>query len=280
MRELYEFRILERHAAKLLKPKEGKQLGELVRKIQLQRTDPRFSKICELNLSLSQESNDMFFAGWDIKRFYTAGELARAELFLLHHIPTFEPAGEECGTRYDEASGCPNCTSGAKQVGPLFLDLNSIPKGKDIARTISGEVVVSKQFRDAFEAHGLIGAKFAPVRYRRSSSATSEDWLQLVPKEAFVEITSRTEFGINPCDGDLAGEYRCPLGDLIGLARLSEVWLSGRTYHGQDFVASRQFVGLRRGFLRPERLLFISHKCFDILKKHKLHGLNFEIAYF
>ena len=70
--------------------------------------------------------------------------MEKASIFLLFIIPLFEPAGEECGTKYDEAFACAQCSSGAKQVTDLFLDCRRIPKKKDAAVTFAGEIVVSR----------------------------------------------------------------------------------------------------------------------------------------
>jgi len=220
-----------------------------------------------------------FFAGWDIRRRYTADDVRQANLFLLCRIATFEPAGEECGTQYDESSACPSCKSGAKQISPLFLDWKRIPKSKDIARTIAGEIIVSKRMVDLFDRHSITGAKFGPVCHRPASSAESKDWFQLLVKSCDAEVTAPTKMGVNPFDEDTMGQYRCSRGDLIGLAQLSEVSISRSSYSGFDIVASRQFVGTRRGLLRPERFLLVSPRLQQMIKEEKLKGCDLEIAH-
>jgi len=279
METVYEFRIKEKYAHYLFQPDEGKRLGELVRKVELPVGDSRFQRIGELNASLKKEHNDFFFTSWDIRRYYTVDDVERAELFLLCRIATFEPAGEEYGTQYDESQACPSCKSGSKQTSPLFLNWNRIPKNKDIARTIAGEIVVSKRMVDLFAKHSITGATFGSVCHRPASSAESTDWFQLLTKSCDAEVTAPTKMGINPFDEDTAGQYRCLRRDLIGLARLSEVSISRPSYSGLDIVASRQFVGTRRGLLRPERFLLVSPKLKKIIKEEKLKGCEFEIAH-
>jgi hypothetical protein len=99
--------------------------------------DPKFKQVGELQALIKKTPNDFFFAGWIIHRKYTVEDFAKAELFLLSGIATFEPAGEERGTKYDESSACPNCNSGAKQMSPLFLDRKRISTKKDIASVVS-----------------------------------------------------------------------------------------------------------------------------------------------
>ena len=251
MESIFEFRVREKYAHYLFLPDEGERLGELVRKVKLKVSDPRFQQVGKLNASLRKERNDFFFTGWAIRRCYTADEIRQAKLFLLCRIATFEPAGEECGTQYDESLACPNCGSGAKQISPLFLDWKRIPKSKDIARTIAGEIVVSKRIVDLFDRRSITGANFGSVCHRPASSAESKEWFQLLIKSSDAEVTAPTIIGVNPFDEDTAGQYRCLRGDLIGLFPLSEVSISRSSYNGFDIVASRQFVGTRRGLLRP-----------------------------
>lgn len=289
MKEVYEFRVREKHAGRLFEPNEGKKLGwtkqfgdkfVTVRKIELSADDPKFRRVGELNALVKKEQNDLFFAGWDIRRRYSTVDIGKAKLFLLCRIATFEPAGEECGTQYDESSACPSCKSGARQVSPLILDWKRIPKSKDIARTIAGEIVVSKRMVEFSERHSITGAKFGPVYHPPASSAESKDWFQLLVTSCEAEVTAPTKMGVNPFDEDTTGQYRCSRGDLIGLARLSEVSISHASYNGFDIVASRQFVGTRRGLLRPERFLLVSPKLRQVIKDEKLTGCEFEVAHF
>lgn len=288
MKEVYEFRVREKHAGRLFEPSEGKKLGwnklcgdrfVTVRKIELSGNDPRLNRVGELNALIRKEQNDLFFSGWDIHRRYTTDEIHRAELFLICRIATFEPSGEECGTQYDDSAACPSCKSGAKQVSPLFLEWKRIPKGKDIARTIAGEIVVSKRMVDLFDRHSITGAKIGPVFHRPASSAQSKDWFQLQVESCKAEVTAPTKMGVHPFDEDESGQYRCSRGDLIGLARLSEVSLHRSSYNGSDIIATRQLAGLRRGLLRPERFLLVSPKFRKAFKEEKFAGCEFELAY-
>lgn len=278
MEEIYEFRLWEKHAKNIFGPNEGKRLGKLTRRVDLPMSDIRFQQIGKINAALKNQK-DLFFTYWDIWRRYKTEEIKQAELFLLSHIVTFEPAGEECGTKYDELASCPNCKAGAKQISPLFLEWKRIPKGKDIARTTAGEIIVSRKMVELMEQHSITGAEFRPVRQRPASSAESKDWFQFVPKSAEAQVIAPTKTGINPFDEDMAGEYRCPSGELIGLARLSELWISRSSYTGPDVVASRQFIGTRRGLLRPERFLLISPKVQRIIEQQKLKGCDLEVAH-
>ncbi len=279
MREIVEFRVGERFSSLLFSDKEGKKLGEDVRKIEINTNDVRFSRIGELQDQLRHEKDEPFFYGWDIRRQYSAAELRAATLLHWKIWSVFEPAGEECGTVYDESTACPRCGAGAAQVGPLILELKRIPKSKDFSRTIAGEIVVSKRGGDLFVRNGLDGVKLTPVRDSRAPDTESKDWFQLQSEDACAEIVPPTRAGIGPFDDDERGKCRCALGDVIGLNLLSEVSISSESRGDADFIASRQFVGVRRGLLRPERIMLISPKVWGLISSEKLKGSGIEVAH-
>jgi hypothetical protein len=132
---------------------------------------------------------------------------------------------------------------------------------------------------EVFQQQLITGAEFRPVRQRPASSAESKAWFQILVKSHEAQIVPPTKTGVNPFDEDVAGEHRCPLGDLIGLARLSELWVNRSSYAGSDIVASSQFVGTRRGLLRPERFLLVSPKLHRIIEQQKLKGCKIEVAH-
>lgn len=277
MRELAEFRVAEDFAGKLFSANEGTRLGS-VRKIELATNDPRFDRIGDLQSETRAVTGRSFFYGWALRRHYSKAELTTASCFHLRIRAVFEPAGEERGTKYDESSACPKCGSGAKQTGSLILDLKRIPKGKDFAKTIAGEIVVSRRVVDLFERYGVSGVALRPVRMCATSSAESKDWFQLGVQSEKAEIVAPTRVGIDPFDDDAVGECRCQLCDLLGLNLLSEVTISGKSRGDADFVSSLQFIGARRGLLRPERVILISPKVCKLIGSEKLKGVEVEIA--
>ncbi|MBL8192045.1 MAG: hypothetical protein JNK38_28800 [Acidobacteria bacterium] len=305
MQEIVELRVDEDFASKLFADNEGEKLGS-VRKILISTTDPRFPEIGRLQESLRRTINRPFFYGWDIRRSYNKKELVLASIFLLLINSLFEPAGEECGTQYDETSACPKCGSGAKQVTDLFLDLRRIPKKKDVAVTIAGEIVVSRRLVDLFLKYKIEGAEFLPVRQKNDPSSESKEWFQLSVKSMDAEITSPTIIRSTLFNDDkdqsrtddpkkiVVGNYvqvlhpldseRCPTGDLLGLNLISEVSLKRDSYNGEDIFSSKQFVGTRRGLIRPQRLIFISQKLWRVveeerLKGERIKGVSFEVAH-
>jgi hypothetical protein len=103
MREYAEFRVDERYASLLFGQHEGQRLGDSVRKVEIATNDSRYARVGELQAELRRSEGEPFFYGWDLYRRYTAKELAAAGLLLVLVRAVFEPAGEECGTQYDES---------------------------------------------------------------------------------------------------------------------------------------------------------------------------------
>jgi hypothetical protein len=154
-----------------------------------------------------------------------------------------------------------------------------IPKSKDVCRTIAGEIVVSRRAAELFSRHKITGAELVPIRSKGATSAESEDWFQLKVLKSEAEIISPTRVGIDPFDEDEKGEYRCVLGDLIGLNLLSEISIASSSRGSADIICTSQFIGIRRGLLRPEQLILISPKLAKLIESEKLKGCGYEVAH-
>jgi hypothetical protein len=226
MRELCEFRIDERDAQRFLRPEDGETLGlpgaAGVRKLQLDTRDPRFARIGDIERQY-REQGKSFFSSWDFRRKYTRAELEEAELFQLLVRATVEPEGERCGTEYDDSAGCPHCGAGARQRNGLRLDPSSLPRTKDMARTLAGcELLFSARLVEALNNQGLTGARFHPVLHK-GGTRVIDSWYQVEVHSHPLEVVPPTRFGIDPFNPDDKGEYRCPRGHVAGLNLLSEL---------------------------------------------------------
>jgi hypothetical protein len=104
MRETCELRVDEDFSGLLFAKHEGKRIGTSVRKVELETNDPKFAEAGRLQTELRQTKGKPFFYGWHIRRYYSEAEYQAADLFHLSTSSTFEPAGEECGTKYDETA--------------------------------------------------------------------------------------------------------------------------------------------------------------------------------
>lgn len=280
MREFVELRIAERFANMLFGPDEGRRIGELVRSVELETNDPKFPRVGELQRELRDSRKSPFFYGWSLRHEYTTEELRVADRFLLGMTATFEPAGELCGTRYDETAGCHNCCSGATQVSDLILSISRIPKRKDIAVTIAGEIVISHAFAEALVSVQASGCSFRPVYDYRLGGSPSPLWRQLVVEHAVGDIVSPTRAGTDPFDVQSSPVCSCSQGGIFGLNLLSELFVSlAPKYQALDFISTRQHIGTRRGLLRPRRLIVLSRKVRELVLSHNLKGFDFEVAH-
>ncbi len=232
---------------------------------------------------------------WDVFFKYTEKEIAEARLFRVKINKTVETCGEECGTVYDDRPSCPICGAGRVQKGPLIL--SKVPSfGKvDICKTIGGEIIVSKRFQELVVKHNLLGMTFLPilVKGRHSSHA-----MQLAAINSVI-ISHETRFGIDYFDSinipysderkiDICGHeitmpreiYVCPNQDLMGLNLLSELYISEESLqsHSFDLARTAQYVGVKRGMLRPEPLYVCTKEFFEMVKHENVLGMNFEIA--
>lgn len=297
MKETIEFRIPEEDARMYLPADTGTMLGDSVRKVRVIRGDPLFDLIGEVDNYFRMRGSS-FYTSWQSYRSYSSHELEVAEVFHVWPKRVFEPAGEECGTIYDESGACnyvfspekvvniaghsirlsaATCGVGARQVTPLFLDGRRIPRRLDFARTIAGEWVVSEQVVSVFHENGLIGANLEPVRLSNKAGKLSEDYYQLDATGQPVELDPQTRVGGGPFDKDNYG--RCPYGILVGLSVLSEVAVRGSSLGNTDVMFTRQMVGVRQGLSRPRPLLLLSPRAWRAVEAAKLKGLVFEVAH-
>ncbi len=286
MKEIVEFRIQNKYADLLLDHDEGKRNSSNT-VIFISKEDFKYKKINELQKHIREKYGDYFFLYSNIKRHYNKRELEKALLFNVIVKSMFEPAGEECGTIYDESQACDICGANRKQDGSLILKSGSIPK-KDISRTISDEIVVSEKFVSAFKQRDLKGADFETIFLTKNKNKRAENYYQLrVTHE--IELSKETVAGINVFDFseycDLKGVevkkeiYKCPNEHTIGLNLLSEAYvLDSPLIKNYDLFFSKQKVGVRRGLLRPKSLLLCSRAFKNMVCEEKLTGFDFEIA--
>jgi len=219
MRETIELSISSDKAAPLLPPEVGED-RELTRRLVLPSNDPLLEKIREHEQAWQRRGSTML-TYLEIHREYTSKELQQAKLLWLRVRPFFEPTGEDCGTVYDETKACLKCGFGARQVGPLHLELERIPR-RDIARTLGGEVVVSARLAEEMKAAGIRGCELGPVVSRQGKP--TPDWYQLLLPECLVELAPQTRVGADFFVPE-PDEARCPEGHVVGFDVLSEVYV-------------------------------------------------------
>jgi hypothetical protein len=115
---------------------------------------------------------------------------------------------------------------------------------------------------------------------KRAGGKPGPVWYQIIVRN-HVDIVPPTRTGVDPFDDDEKGEHRCPRGDTIGLNLLTELYISRGDFEkcNCDIAMTRQYIGVRRGLLRPEHRLIVSPKFWRVVQESGLKGFRFEVAY-
>jgi hypothetical protein len=276
MRETLELRMSEEEARRYLPQGVGKTLPSgHVRKIVLDTRDPLVEKLRALEAEEAARDSTLFTT-CAVSRLYTPRELQAAELLFVEFWPFFEPAGEECGTVYDESTACSWCGVGACQASPLHMQLRRIPKARDISLTMGGEIIVSKRLAEALREHHITGHQLHPVL--DTAGRATGDWFQLLIPSHTVEAVPPTQFGRSY----LAPEpdaSRCPHGHVAGHRILSPLHVSRASLDGNDWACTRQHLGVRRGLGRPYPMYLISQHLYRLLLQLKVRRFSAEVAH-
>lgn len=283
MKAYAEFRIPEDYAKEFLPDNLGKSTStKIAKRVRVLIGSEIYNQIGEIYELVRNRDQDYFFLGWEIQRTYSQNELDSARLLLLKTIKTFEPAGEECGTIYDNQNICDICGAGIRQVSELILDLNTIPKNVNIARTISDEIIIDQEFVDILVNNNITGYQLDPVHHKglqkRSYGHQKKAWHQLIFTST-VNVHPTTKTGENPFDEDKENMYRCKKGHTIGLDILSDLSVYENSWDGSDIVATREFLGVNRGLLRTSPLLLVSQKLFRLMREKQFKGFTLEVAH-
>lgn len=277
MKTEVEFRLPERTARELLAPGEGEVVGGIARKLVMNADSRQFELFREMAID-RREKGDELFVSWRIHRSYSERELQNAKALRLIPETTIEPASVELGTLYDELHECPYCGTGRKQLSSLKVDSPQLPQGVQFAQTIArDEWICSPGWAGVISRMRHDGITLAPIESR---SEQLRDWMQIQvdPSGYAVQILPRTVFGIDPFNRDEDGRYRCPLGHVAGLRVISEACVGVGSMEEVDFAVSDVSVGVKRGVLRPCRMIFLSVAAWNALREIGTGGYSVEIA--
>lgn len=280
MKELIEMRVDAKKAHLIFREDELEPLSSpFTVRVVLPSDDPRMPEIIELQRTTSAEGpGEYLIGGVYVTRRYTKAEWSAAELFRVEVHTAFEPAGEECGTQYDESAVCPVCGAGRTRVGPLRLNVRRIPKQADVAETIAGdELVVSERVADAIRAEGLTGVELMPVIHAGKSADSLPRWFELGVVSSLLAFAPSSRFGSSPINPD--NSSACPVGDKAGFRLLSEATIVRPSSPLSDFHLTAQYLGNRRGLLVPYRTLLMSPRAERLLASFRPRKLYREVAY-
>jgi hypothetical protein len=279
MREVIEFRMGENTASGILGEDVGVRIGPrgFVRKLELTLDDPLLQTLAAAEADARQRGQTIF-TYWNINRKYTAKELAEAELVQLLPTAMFEPAGEECGTRYDYSSACPVCGAGRVHISDLILDTRRIPAKADLAFTIArDEFVVSGRLAKLIVSEGLSGARLRPVKSLVPPRAGNPEWFQPTVDSEPLVTTDATKYGnsllVEP------EKTTCPPGHVVGMRVFTELFVDCTSWKGADWVQTRDLIGTRRGLLAPYHLLVVSQRCWRLLRAGGFRGFAAEVVH-
>ncbi len=163
MRERFEIR-LDRDFADSKFPDISQPLSDITSRMVINSDNPDYSSIIN---ALREYNREKFLGFCWIERYYTRSEMEKAKLFNLIIKPTstFEPDGEDCGTIYDISGKCERCGAGARQMSDLMLNTRTIPKGKDICRTISNEWVISERLHRLLIENNIAGFEAKRIKH-------------------------------------------------------------------------------------------------------------------
>ena len=286
MKELLILDIRKKYSYLIPNEIQGTARGDSLIRIEVDTSSPMYEETKRANLYVRKELKDVFFFGWNYKRIYTEEELRNARLFKMSVRKYFEPCGRDCGTVYDTSHVCEICKSGERQVSPLYTRKGSYLNNRDVASTISYEIVVSKRFVEFVKDHSLRGLTFGPVYIGKRLSS---DIFQLMVQGCELDFSERSAFGIAPFDftercsteGLFYGEvYKCPKGDNLGGDLLSDAFIKDCDEIEQyDFFISRQTIGVYRGLINQRHILFCSPRMRKLIIDNKIRGFDFEIAH-
>ena len=281
MEQRLSIRVLEENAPLLFERDEGVRIGidGDIRDVGISVSDPRYAQIGKLQRKLERETKRPFFYGWNFEFKYTKAELSDARAFELDVVEVAETAGENWGTLYDDSKACKRCGAGGIQVGPLVLNTRYIHKKKDVLRTWTNEVIVSRRTMDLFRRYRISGVSFKPVNSANNSKLKLTEWFQLIVTFVGALIIPPTRVGNDPFDDDRRNKYRCSTGHLLGLSLLSEIWIDACSVTKADIIATQQYIGVRRDNSRPWQSLIVSPRVRELVIKEKIKGCGFKVVH-
>ncbi len=286
MKEICEFRILKETASLLFEIDECKNVSSSVVKCELNSDDPRFDKIWDMDRQYLFKTGKPFFYSWHLRRIYTEKELKEAQFFraIFTSRSYFEPAGIDCGTIYDETSACSLCGIGAKQVSPLRLRANSIPKSVDCAVTIAEiERLFSSRLLAALRSEKITGIRSQKIQTTSKGKTQTPaiiPWEQIFSDGPHIQFSSRTITGNRPQDHDEKNEHRCACGNWCGLNILSELHVNESELPKTDFAMTICHFGGHRGVgvVHQSQEIIVSQKFRKAFELGGFKGLRFEIV--
>jgi hypothetical protein len=130
---------------------------------------------------------------------YTDAEL-RTFPFLCLSIERrpLDYGGPCLGTAYDLSRGCPQCGTGAVQVGPLFLPMTGLPKRGLLTQTVFNEPLVAAPLAEALTKARVSGLELRQVRFYRNEEPLP--WWQMIAAHDMPKMSAATRGMVRDTD--------------------------------------------------------------------------------
>lgn len=211
----------------------------------------------------------------NLQRFYTPNEIASSELLKMIITSSFEPTGEECGTKY--CYPCSICRGNRVVDGQFNIRLNAALKNKDIIRTIAeDEILVSEKLVEIMTKNNITGAEFLPVS-NISKGAKGNKWFYLniisnviASKSNVIGDAFRTIDDVN--------DISTPCGHVIKHLVYSELVIDKKSWDNSDIARTTILFGGHKHLIYPFPYIVVSNKLYTILNVNNIKGANFERA--
>jgi hypothetical protein len=109
-------------------------------------------------------------------------------------------------------------------------------------------------------------------------SRSTRRWYQPLAISKNLNIVPPSSFGVDPF-GSTEDATRCANQDTLGLNQISELTIARYGAELSDYHVTNEYVGVRRGLLRPSRPILISSRFFRILRERKVKGFEVQLAH-
>jgi hypothetical protein len=189
--------------------------------------------------------------------------------------------GPRYGTQYDLSKACPECGSGAVQIGPLVLRRGDAPKKRHIWQTLDHEYLVSPLLALAIRDSGANGFEMRPAISHKDGEPLP--WLQLVSHYQMPPMSPETK-GITRSESDFPC-LRCGRDAYFGaLYEPEEIAYSHKDvdpHNLPDVVHTYERFGigrvrkLFRDSHMPNPNLLIKPRVFAVFRQLKVQGVQF-----
>ena len=263
MKEEFTFRFYADDAAKYLG---GAAIGTpihpgFLRSIACHRGDEIWNRLAHA-FEKSRADGVSMFASVSTRLIFSASEYAGADYFRLCANRMIEASFEEFGTEHSDGAMCSLCGAGTFAQPPLHLPTRFLKPSKAILETLGGELLVSRMVADALAAHRTPGVELDEV-LPIGGAERKETWFRLRVTGGNVQLSRQTTASLVPFEIGWPNESTC--GHVVGYGVQSQVWIDRPAIAHGGFYSTHQHLGVRRGLLRPARIVIIGRDAFEVL---------------